>query len=331
MGLEFAGRAFANAACTAAVVAFGISIVSSSATSAGEWIEGAPMPTARSEIAAATLDGKIYVGGSLLRDHATAAFEVYDTEADRWGTLNSLPLGLHHLGMAVLGGKVYIVGGFTDFSFTPNVRGLWVYAPVTDTWERLASMPLPRAAHKIVALNRLLFVVGGVGPQSQKLMAYVPRSNVWNSLLAPLPTPREHLAAAILDSKLYAIVGRWSGIRNLRTAEGYDPLRGSWSRLLDLPTPRSGLTAAGLRGRIYVAGKEVLGTAHTFGALEILTVRTNQWKFGLKIPTARHGLASAVFGCRIAFIGGATSAGRQTFTTLSRVVGIFEGACGDSI
>ncbi len=116
-----------------------------------------------------------------------------------------------------------------------------------------------------------------------------------------------------------------------RTAEGYDPLRGSWSRLLDLPTPRSGLTAAGLRGRIYVAGKEVLGTAHTFGALEILTVRTNQWKFGLKIPPARHGLASAVFGCRIAFIGGATSAGRQTFTTLSRVVGIFEGACGDSI
>ncbi len=44
----------------------------------GPWSHGAPMPTARSEIAVTQLAGRIYVAGGIGRFGTTDAFEVYD-------------------------------------------------------------------------------------------------------------------------------------------------------------------------------------------------------------------------------------------------------------
>ena len=44
----------------------------------GPWIRTAPMPTSRSELAAAALDGRIYAAGGIAQWGTTAAFEAYD-------------------------------------------------------------------------------------------------------------------------------------------------------------------------------------------------------------------------------------------------------------
>ena len=49
------------------------------------------MPTARSELAAAALDGRIYVAGGIAQWGTTAAFEAYDPATDRWEELPPLP------------------------------------------------------------------------------------------------------------------------------------------------------------------------------------------------------------------------------------------------
>jgi Kelch motif len=53
----------------------------------GPWTRAAPMPTARSELAAAALDGRIYVAGGIARWGTTAAFEAYEPARDRWEEL----------------------------------------------------------------------------------------------------------------------------------------------------------------------------------------------------------------------------------------------------
>src|SRR3972149_11339921 len=65
------------------------------AQEASPWSEGEPMPTCRSELAAAELDGWIYAAGGLARGGALDAVERYDPAARRWERRAPLPEPLH--------------------------------------------------------------------------------------------------------------------------------------------------------------------------------------------------------------------------------------------
>ena len=164
---------------------------------AADWNEGAPMPSARSEIASATLDGTIYVAGGIAPGEAAAAFEAYDPRTDTWRILAPLPMGVHHMGMAAAAGKIYVSGGYRTLEFRADVRTLWEYDPGTDAWQRKALMPQPRAAHKMVNVGGKLYVVGGVGPESTRLLVYDPATDAWGGSPRRLPTAREHLAVVV--------------------------------------------------------------------------------------------------------------------------------------
>lgn len=56
-----------------------------SLTTPSLWSNGAPLPTPRSEIAGAALNGKIYIiGGFDETGQSTTTVEVYDPIADKW-------------------------------------------------------------------------------------------------------------------------------------------------------------------------------------------------------------------------------------------------------
>lgn len=125
----------------------------------GTWTGGAPMRTARSEIKAAAVDGRIYVaGGSDAGGGPLDAFEVYDPASDTWQAAASLPVALHHMVVAAAGGQVYVTGGYDSPGFTPDVSGGWVYDPATDRGLR-------RGAELVVLWARRPRSVAGVGFQ----------------------------------------------------------------------------------------------------------------------------------------------------------------------
>ncbi len=287
------------------------------ALAAGTWRVGAPMPTARGELAVTELDGLIYAAGGLVRRQTTAAFERYDPAADRWQRLADLPLPLHHLGMDALGGRIYVTGGYSG-GFSADYAATWAYDPASDRWTRLANMPGARAAHAMVALDGRLYVVGGVGAASSELWVYDPAADSWASAPAPLPTRREHLAAVALDGRLAVVAGRWRRA-NLSLIEIYDPARGTWTRARDMPTPRGGLVASVVAGRVHVTGGEAFSPRQTFAQHEVYDPATNSWSAEPDLPSARHGLGSATVGGRWYVIGG----GRQAGFAISDLVEIF--------
>jgi N-acetylneuraminic acid mutarotase len=302
--------------------AFIVGIFSLSLAQNGEWSAGASMPTPRTEVTAATLDGLIYVTGGLgegwsIRDE----LEVYNPETDTWDSLMPLPVGLHHTTMALALGRLYVSGGY-DGDFSSYQSAVYAYDPETNVWETVAELPAPRAAHAMVAIDDALYVVGGVGPRSGELWVYDPQADEWDTSPAPLPTPREHLAAVEMDGLLYVVGGRTMA-GNLGTLEAYDPATNEWAALADMPTPRGGITAAALDGQLHVTGGEVFSPSMTFNEHEIYDPATDTWQTGDPMPTARHGLASVALDGRWYVIGGATLAGGDSIDGLVALVEIF--------
>jgi N-acetylneuraminic acid mutarotase len=76
-----------------------------------EWTEHAPLPTARSGIAAATVDNRIYVFGGEGPEGSFDESEVYDPANDTWSAATPMPTARHGLGAAVVDGVIYVIGG----------------------------------------------------------------------------------------------------------------------------------------------------------------------------------------------------------------------------
>lgn len=295
----------------------------------GNWRAAAPASMKRTEVAAAAVAGKIYVIGgfeepglgNILHFAITPAVEEYDPATNQWTAKTPMPVGLHHVGIGAVSGRLYVIGGYkqSGLSVWSPVATVYAYDPATDVWSERAPMPTARGALAVTAYDGKLYAIGGYEGKSNSaaVEVYDPVENSWRSL-APLPTPRDHLAAATADAKVYAIGGRLKGDyhRNLSVTEIYDPSADKWSRGPDLPTARSGITAAEAGGRIYVFGGE--GGDGTFHENEAYDPARNVWQTMAPMPTARHGLGAAVLDGRIHVISGGPTPG-GSFSDLHEV------------
>ncbi len=292
-------------------------------TSAGVWTCAAPLPTARSEVAAAALDGKIYVAGGMNRWGRSAAFEALDTTTNRWERLPQLPMPLHHVGIATAGGRIYIAGGYNDFTLSHPLRSAWVYHPQMRAWSRIADMPGIRAEHAMISISDKLYIIGGWGDAQTAIWVYDPTSNSWSTLPTLLPTARVHLSVVFGHGKIYVLGGRWTG-GNVDVVEAYDLASGVWSRLHALPSGRSGFAAAWLDGRIHVFGGESLTDSTTMSDHAVYDTASDSWTRAESHVRSRHGVASAVVGNRWYIIGGGRRAGLRTPWSATAAVDVFQ-------
>ncbi|HKT33255.1 MAG TPA: kelch repeat-containing protein [Nitrospira sp.] len=295
----------------------------------GAWRSAAPATMKRTEVAAATVGGKIYVVGgfeeprlgNVLNFAITPAVEAYDPTTDRWTVKAPMPVGLHHVGIGAVGGRLYVIGGYKQsaLSVWGPVATVYAYDPAADAWTERAAMPTARGALSVTVHEGKLYAIGGYEGRanSAAVEVYDPVRNTWTTR-APLPTPRDHLASVTVSGKLYAIGGRLKGDyhRNLSVTEVYDPAADKWSRATDLPTARSGITATEVGGRVYVFGGE--SPDGTFRENEAYDPSKDVWQPMAPMPTPRHGLGSAVVDGHIHLISGGPTPG-GSFSDLNEI------------
>jgi N-acetylneuraminic acid mutarotase len=289
-------------------------------TGKGVWIQGAPAPSKRTEVATAALNGKVYVIGgfsqpsfSNVLDFAISRdVEIYDPTADIWSTTTPLPEGRHHAGIAVLDGFLYIIGGFakSGFSVWHPVNTVYQFNPATQTWLERAPMPTSRGALGVAVNQGRLYAIGGYdGKQNTGATEiYNPETDTWTNA-APLSAPRDHLAVVAAGSGIYAIGGR-SNLKyrqNTSVVEFYNPITDQWQYQTSLPIARSGIAAGVINGHIYVLGGE--SGEGTFDVNEKFIPEESRWITMAPMPTARHGLGVAVVGRRLYAISGGPAPG----------------------
>jgi N-acetylneuraminic acid mutarotase len=280
------------------------------------WRTVAPMPTPRSEVAVAELSGKIYViGGFLANGSPSAAVEAYDPASDTWEQVAPLPEPRHHAAAFVFG-SLFVMGGFQT-SFNDPQTSVFQYDASADTWAEPTNLPAPRGGLATAVLQcgedvlgACIFAIGGTDAELNNVaeVAVNDPSGLWLEA-ADLPTPRDHLAAAAIDGKIYAIGGRIQVDfgQNIDANEEYDPETDTWTARSLLPTARSGIAAVELDERVYVFGGE--GPEGTFDENEAYDPKTDSWETLEPMPTARHGLGAAVVGDTIYVIGGGETPG----------------------
>jgi N-acetylneuraminic acid mutarotase len=241
-----------------------------------------------------------------------------------WETLAPALTKRTEVTAAVLGGKIYVLGGFAEPSLS-NLSSLTitdmveVYDPVTNEWT--TRTPLPVGLHHaaaVVAGNRL-YVIGGYRqaflalwhPVATTYM-YDPDQDAWTER-SPMPTPRGALAAAESGGKLYAI-GGYDGSGNKAAVEVYDPVSDTWTARSPLPTPRDHLAAATVGGRIYAIGGRVNQSyARNLSTVEAYDPAADRWMKVADLPTARSGITAGVIQGTIYALGGEAPEG--TFRT----------------
>jgi N-acetylneuraminic acid mutarotase len=94
--------------CSIALTILALS-VQAFAQGGGKWATKAPTPSARTEVAAVALGGKIYVMGGFGKNGDLV--EEYNPATDRWRRRAPQPRPLHHVGPAAVAGKIYVLGG----------------------------------------------------------------------------------------------------------------------------------------------------------------------------------------------------------------------------
>ena len=278
----------------------------------GQWRRIADIPTSRSEVAAVGFRGTAIVLGGF---GGPSVVEQYLPGSDSWRRLPDLPVGVDHpMAAAVEDGPhagVYLIGGNT--AGRPSARVFHLSADLS-TWRELRSMPAPRSQGAAAAVDEVIYVVGGIATgNTLHLTTYVfdTRTGLW-AQRADIPTPRDHLGAAVLGGRVCAAGGRvLSMARNLAALECFDPGPGTWERLPGAPTARGGVGVAAIGDRLFLIGGEE--PAGTFPHLEIYDAATREWSRGPDLGTPRHGIGVVALGTVVYVLtGGPTPGGSQT-------------------
>jgi N-acetylneuraminic acid mutarotase len=265
------------------------------ALAGSDWTPHAPLPVARTEVAAATVGREIaVVGGFLENGGSSRRVDFYAPGSDTWRSGPDLPAAVNHAAATVARGRLHVAGGYGA------ERSLFVLAG--DRWQTIP-MPAPRAAAGAAALRGTLYVVGGVGTggNARSMLAYDSRTRHWRTL--PGPRARQHLAVAAARGRIYAIAGRTTGLdTNFTLVESWAPGEKRWRREAPVPEARGGTGAAVVGGRIVSVGGEAPGG--TVRSVYAYDTSKRRWSKLPDLRTPRHGVGVASLGGAVYVIGG---------------------------
>lgn len=134
------------------------------------WRNAGKMPLALESMAAANIDGKIYLFGGLQSGKKLgSAVMRFDPVSKKWQRNGFSPVPYPRLfvtGQAapVLNGKVYLIGGGSVASVNAPVSPsdkVSIYDPVSNTWQTGPALPQPLMDHATVANDEAVYVIGG--------------------------------------------------------------------------------------------------------------------------------------------------------------------------
>ena len=264
---------------------------------------------------------------------ATDRTTFYDPSTDWWGEGPALPQARHHLALCNHNGFLYGLGGFvSDAQGQWQMRSnLWRLDSLDGPlWYGMTSLPLPNAEGVVVSLSGMMHLIGGRAPagssnkewrdhiDTDRHWAYDAIADRWQPR-APLPTPRNSMAAAVIGDSVYVIGGRTVRGGNTPVNEVYVPWTDRWQRAAPMPKPvrtgkpapqgQSGIAAAVWKKKIYVFGGEWQLDEETGGVYSDVweyDPREDKWRAVAAMPRPRHGLGAVALGDGIYVVGGAS-------------------------
>ncbi|MBI4569006.1 MAG: hypothetical protein HY719_11485 [Planctomycetes bacterium] len=272
------------------------------------WRARAPMPTARSELGAATVNNIIYAIGGRVGDGSvkSAVVEAYDPATNSWTTKQPMPTARDSLAVVPMNGKIYAIGGNGGGVAASSI--VEEYDPSNNTWSAKANLLSGRNQFTAVYAGAgKILVCGGVNSTSAAMRdveLYDPVTGGVSKANLPIEV---YAHASFASGDRVLVVGRRAGSPLfVGDVYEYDPNANSWSQKQAMPTARGYLSAAVIGGKAFAIG----GWAPDWSPLptvEAYDWAANSWTTHAPLGKARAGLATAVVNGKIYAIGGVNS------------------------
>jgi N-acetylneuraminic acid mutarotase len=267
-----------------------------------------------------------------LLGNSTATISIDDNDAApvadgtlSWNSVAPMPIGRSEAMGAVIDGNAYLLGGFHDYSTVPTEE-MDRYDPASNTWMRVADIPVPLSHAGVAVDGHFMYVAGGY-PANAAHTAQLYGTNVvrrYNALIdtwdtiQSLPQARATGALVIVNHVLHWVAG--ADLTRADRSEHWsldltDP-SATWTTRAPIPTARNHCGHIALNGKIYIIGGAMLQDAAEtpLASMEIYDPATDEWMSGPSMPVARALIQSAVAvqNGKIYVAGGETAFERPT-------------------
>ncbi len=210
--------------------------------------------------AAAEVGGRIYVISGDLSANTSTNF-VYNPETNVWNTLTPAQTCRQHFGSGVVNNKIYVMGGITSFNDVPSscTKKNEAYDVVADSWIEKAPVPTSRNNAAVVAMDSLIYVIGGAGTSSsiwtliKTVECYNAKTNKWESK-KDLPVATFLPGAVVVNKKVFMLGGQNANGGGLSAVYVYDTASDTWTKTTSLPKINVLGGFAAVDSKIYVIG-----------------------------------------------------------------------------
>ncbi len=302
----------------------------------GVWVRGPNLPSARQDVAAAVLAGRIYlIGGFGPHNQQMDSTLVWEPqvapgaphgEAERagarlgvWTYAARIPEPVDHAAAAVVGGYIYVAGGRIENLVTNK---FWRYDAGNDSWTQMPSLPIPRFGPTMQAVGDKLYVIGGAvshGNDATSMMVYDIPTAQWSIREYATSYARIEPESALIGETIVLLGGRDDIDRNLPFCDLYYPATDRWHTCDDLRQPRSDFGLSVVDNRLVAVGGDDLHAAPT-QTMELSEPNINGWLSGPWMPSPRHGMAQVTLGNVVWVMGGSPTAGTAPMASVLRYI-----------
>jgi N-acetylneuraminic acid mutarotase len=148
---------------------------------------------------------------------------------------------------------------FEGYNFNTPMK-VEAYSPLTKTWKSKAGPDVISVAHIVVAVGKLVFLIGGQSGSSllTTFFSYDTTANTWDKSWTQLPEGRANVAAAAVDDTMFIFGGVGSsGVLNTIISLDISATDKAWiprSPSAVLPDTNFGLSATVFGTDIYLTG-----------------------------------------------------------------------------
>ena len=271
---------------------------------------------------------------------------VYSDKWQTWVTATNMPTPREDAFVAVVDGKLYVMGGSdnkgdpeaTPTPFNSAFRGTVPSTPptldltetpaevkVTIAWWEVAPMPTPRYSGATAVVDNIIYTIGGLESKAatgKVVEAYDPVANKWTTK-APLPEGRFNMQAAAYKGKIYIFGGVNTKLKIMDTVDVYDIATNTWTaNIAKLPKPAAGIAAVTYVDRIYLFGGSrspmlFVPSSYYYSDVYVFDPVALTFTAGTPMPVARNMAFTGIVKDEIYVIGGVESTGATSNRTYS--------------
>ncbi|MEC7289765.1 MAG: kelch repeat-containing protein [Pseudomonadota bacterium] len=303
----------------------------------GAWTAGPALPYAAQEIYPAFHHGKIHLAGGFIAEAdrisgVTDRHIALDLDSGTWSDLAALPMPRHHPNLISFQDRLLAIGGFEahgeDAAWVMQ-SSVWTFDG--DGWSDGPGLPQPNGESVLGVVDGILHTCGGRNPRAEANASWNDHTDIGDHFVlsgldasweraAPLPTPRNSAAAAVIGSQMHIVGGRTVADGNTGAHEVYDAREDRWRTAAPMPQGQGGLAAAAVGGQLYAFGGEYfIGGGGVYPECWTYDPATDAWQAIPDMPHPRHGLGAVTVDDAIYVIGGALRVGGNQTSDLVEI------------